>query len=111
VSPAGAGTGTAQATARRVPRGVPAVTAEIGEVDAPDEGELLVHYDDLLVVAVQKALVIIDRDPDAGVTRKLPTVVPNIAAGRSEHVDGRAGPEQHMHAHTARDNLGQQLTQ
>src|SRR5215208_506062 len=92
-------------------RSVPAVAAKVGEIDAADEGNLLVDDDDLLVMAVQEALVIVDGDADAGVTRKLPAVVPDVAAGRGEYADGRAGPEQHAHAHTPRDGVRQELTQ
>ena len=50
----------AQAPAGRVPARVPAVAAEVGEVDAADEGDLVVDHDELLVVAVQEALARVD---------------------------------------------------
>lgn len=67
-----AGVVPADATARRVPRGVPAVAAEVREIDAPDEGDLVVDDDDLLVMAVEEALVVVDGYVDAGAARKLP---------------------------------------
>jgi hypothetical protein len=76
----------AETTARGVPGCVPAVPAKVGEINAPDEGDLVVHDDELLVVAVQEALVIVDRDANAGVARELPAVGPDVAAGRREDV-------------------------
>jgi hypothetical protein len=96
----------AEAAASGVLRRVPAIAAQVGEIDAADEGDLVVDHDELLVVAVQEALAIVERDADIGVARELPRVGSDLGTGRREEVERRAGPEQHAHVDASRGGLG-----
>ena len=53
-----------------MPGAVEAVAGEVGEVDAADERELVVDDHELLVVAVQRALVRVERARDGGASAK-----------------------------------------
>ena len=74
---------------------VPAVAAEVGEVDATDEGDLVVDHDELLVVAVQQALARVERARGRRCRGRARRGTARTAArlGR-EGLQRRAGPQQ-----------------
>ena len=89
---------------------VVAITAEVRQVDAADEGDLVVDHDELLVVAVHRALVRVQRGLDARPAHELVAPLAHGGAARREHRHRRAGPQQHANV----DRLGrlaQQLAQ
>ena len=91
---------------RGFPRGgwpgvVETVAGEIREVDAAHEGQLVVDDHELLVVAVQRPLVRVERAHDGAV---LAERIAHAAHGAPRHRiqrQGRAAPEQHAHGHAA----------
>jgi hypothetical protein len=93
----------AQAAAHRMLAGVEAVAAQRRDVDAADERDLAVDYHELLVVAVHRALVRVQRAAHARAARQ---PLAHVAHGRTvgrEHRKRRAAPQQHAHV----DALGQ----
>ena len=93
----------AQAAAHLMVAAVEAVAAERGDVDAADERDLVVDDHELLVVAVHRALVGVERAVHA---RSAHEPLARIAHGRAvgrEQRQRRAAPQQHPDV----DSLGQ----
>jgi hypothetical protein len=78
---------------------VVAITAEVGQVDAANKSDLVVDHDELLVVAVHRALVRVQRDLDPRSAHEL--LAPRAHGGPAgrEHGDRSAGPQQHANVY------------
>ncbi len=83
--------------------GVEAVAAERGEVDPPDEGDLVIDDHELLVVAVHRTLVGVERAAYRCAPGELGVDLTDGGARGSEDRGGRARPEQHAYV----DPLGE----
>ena len=84
----------AQGATHRMFAGVKAVAAERGEVDPTDERDLAVDDDELLVVAVHRALVRVERALHPRATHQLLANVAHGCTRRLEHRERRARPQQ-----------------
>jgi len=100
----------AEAPPRRMRGRVVAITAEVGDVDAAHEGDLVVDHDDLLVVAVHRALVGVQRRLDARPTHELLARLSHRGPPRREQRHRCAGPQQHTNLNQL-GRLTQQLAQ
>jgi hypothetical protein len=98
------------AVADPVDRGVVAIAVQGGEVDAADEGHLVVDDHELLVVAVHRALLRVQCAADPSSAQELGARGPDVAAVRLEDRDGRALPQQDAHVSSLRD-AGEQVAQ
>jgi hypothetical protein len=100
----------AHAASRRMLRCVVAIAAEVRQVDAADERNLVVDHDELLVVAVQRTLVRVQRRLDARAAHELVAASAHGSATRREH--GYRSPRPQQHAYVDRCcRLGEQLAQ
>jgi len=79
------------------------IASQRGHVDAADEGDLAVDDDQLLVVAVQRPFVGVERASDPGAADEILTDPTHVPATERHHRQWRARPEQHPHL----DPLGQ----
>jgi hypothetical protein len=100
----------AHPSTRRMLRCVVAIATEVRQVDAADEGDLVVDHDELLVVTVQRTLVRVQRDLDARAAHQLVAPRAHAAATRREHGHRSPRPQQHAHVDRCR-RLGEQLAQ
>ena len=91
-----------QTAAHRMITGVKTIAAERGQVDTPDERDLAVHDDQLLVVAMHRPLVEIKRALHA---RAADELLAHAAHGRTSRREDRQrrSPQQHPDL----DSLGQ----
>src|SRR5438093_615855 len=97
-----AGTRVAPAAARttRRPMVGEAITRFRREVDPTDERDAVVDDDRLFVMAVQRALVRIERALDLRMSSELLANPPHLASGGTEERQRRAGPDQHTDIET-----------
>ena len=79
------------------------VAAEVGEVDAADERVSSSTIDDLLVMAVHRPLVAVERDMHARPRPRRASSGRRRCAGRAEERQRRAGPREHAHVDTLRE--------
>ena len=100
----------AERAAVRMARRVQAIAREVGEVDAADEGALVVDDHELLVVAVHRPLAAVRSDPDSGVTPEPRQLGVDIAPAGPEERQGRPRPRQHVHL-DALAELAQQVVE
>ena len=91
-------------------RRVEAVTGEIREVDAADERDLVVDHDRLLMVAVHRPLVAIERTLDPRRDTQPLASRAHLGASRVKQRHGRSGPQQHANVDRLGE-LGQQPTE
>ena len=73
------------------------VACQAREVDSTDERDLVVHHDELLVVAMERALLCVESHRDARPTDELVARPPHLAAVGMEERQRRARPGQHAH--------------
>jgi len=78
------------------------ITAEVRQVDAADKGDLVVDHDELLVVAVHRALVRVQRGLDARPAHELVAPLAHGGPARREHGHRSPRPQQHANG----DRLG-----
>ena len=76
------------------------VACEVREVDAADEGQLVVDDHELLVVAVQRPLVRVERAHDGAVLAKRVARAAYGAPRHRIHRQRRSAPQQHAYGHT-----------
>src|SRR5205085_12160362 len=79
----------------RVVARVEAVAVVGGEVDAADEGDAVVDDDELLVVAVERPLAVVERTADPRPALERLAQLAGLGAGRMEERERRARPEAH----------------
>ena len=91
----------AEASPRRMPGAVETVAREIREVDAAHERQLVVDDHELLVMAVQRPLVRVERAHDGAALHSASRTLAHGAARHRIHRQGRPAPEQHAHGHAA----------
>ena len=97
----------AERVARRMLAAVEPLSFEGGQVDAADERDVVVDDDELLVVAVHRPLVRVERHRDARAADELVAHPPHLAAVRVEERQRRTGPGEHAHV----DALGRSRKQ
>jgi hypothetical protein len=78
------------------------ITAEIRQIDPADKRELVIDHDELLVVAVHRALVRVQRRLDPRPAHELIASRAHRRSPRREH--GRRSPRPQQHANV--DRLG-----
>jgi hypothetical protein len=71
------------------------ITAEVGQIDPADKSDLVVDNDELLVVAVHRALLRVQRGLDTRPAHELIAPPAHRGPARREHRHRRAGPQQH----------------
>ena len=86
------------------------VAGEIGEIDAADERAIVVDDDELLVMAVHRALASVRRDEDARVTCEARQLGMDVASARVEERERRTRPGEHVHLDPLAE-LAQQLVE
>ena len=89
--------------ARGVVAGVVAIAREVGHVDAPDKGDLIIDHDRLLVMAVHRPLPCVESALDTGGAAQPLANGANLAARRMEQRNRGSGPEENAYL----DPLGQ----
>ena len=89
---------------------VEAVAREAGEVDAADECDLVVDDHELLVMAVQRPLVRVERARDGSASAELVADPAYRTPGDRVERQGGASPQQHPYGHTV-GGVGEQLAQ
>jgi hypothetical protein len=99
----------AEPVAARVVVRIQPVAAQGGQVDPAHERRLVVDDDELLVVAVERALSRVERHRDARAAGELVTRLPHFAAIRMEQWQRRARPGEDAHVDSLR-RLGEQLS-
>ena len=87
----------------RVIAAVKTIAAQGGQVDTAHEGDLAVHDDELLVMAMHRALVEIQRAPDARAPEQLLAHAAHRRASGRKDRHRRSAPQQHPDL----DSLGQ----
>ena len=100
----------AEPFAARVVVRVQPVAGQGGQVDPAHERRLVVDDDELLVVAVERALSRVERHRDARAAGELLARLPHLAAIRVEERQRRARPGENAHVDSLR-RLGEQLSQ
>ena len=100
----------AEPVAGRVLVRVEPVARQGGQIDPAHERRLVVDDDELLVVAVERALPRVERHGDAGAAGELVARLPHLAAGRVEQRQRGARPGEDTHVDSLR-RLGQELAQ
>jgi hypothetical protein len=98
----------AEPVAARVSARVEPVAPEAGQVDPPDECDLVVHDDELLVVAVERTLARVERHRDPGAAGELVARHSHLASGRVEERQRCSRPGEHAHG-DALGGVGEQL--
>jgi hypothetical protein len=100
----------ADVAARLVRGGVEPVARIRRQVDPADERDPVVDHDELLVMAVQRALLCVVRELDLRAEgERVPDTVDVLAVGMEER-QRRPGPDEHAHRHPLGE-LGQQRAQ
>ena len=99
-----------QTPAHQMIAGIETIAAERGQVDTPDERDLAVHDDELLVVAVHRALVEIKRALNARAADQLLAHVAHGRARRREDRKRRSPPQQYPDLHSL-GQLGEKIAQ
>ena len=98
------------ARARRVMARVESVAGLRGEVDAADERDAVVDHDRLLVMAMHRPLLRVERALDARVLRQAVPHLAHLATRRPEERQRRSGPDEHAHV-DALGQLGEEVAQ
>ena len=100
----------AKAPARRMTRPVEPVAGEVGEIDAAHEGQLVVDDHELLVVAMQRPFMRIERAHDlVALAERFPDAAHGTSRDRIQR-QGSTSPEEHAHRHPA-SRVGEQIAQ
>ena len=87
----------AEAVAVRMLARVEPVPREAGQVDPADERNLVVDHDELLVVAVERPLLRVERHRDPRAAHELLARLAHLLAVRMEERQRRARPGEHAH--------------
>jgi hypothetical protein len=106
----GGGVVPAERAAVVVERRVEAIAAQVGEIDAADEGECAVDDHQLFMVAVHGPVALVEGAANARVRNKIGESLPGLRARRMKEWNRSARPEEHAHVDTLR-GLGEEVTE
>jgi hypothetical protein len=87
---------------------IPAVR---GEVDPADEGDAAVDHGELLMVTVERSLLRVERDPDAGIPLQRVPHLPRLASVWMEQRERRAAPSQQPDVDATLGRGGEEVAQ